>query len=175
MNNYIKSACALQAELDGCGGLLPRLSIDHRNTIVPLDVFDELVTDKQLKRIVEKLFRDGHHARAVEEAFKFIDNLVKRLSKQNNLSGASLMTKAFSADRPLLRLNTGQSVSEQDEQKGYMQILAGCMTGIRNPRAHECDWEDSEKRAIEMLAWANHLIERIRLAAKTTDTSLDPT
>ena len=40
------------------------------------------------------------------------------------------------------------------------------MTGIRNPRAHECDWEDSEQRALQLLVWANHLVERIRLSEK---------
>ena len=44
-------------------------------------IYDEIITNKSLRRKTEKLFKDGHHARAVEEAFKLLDNLVKR--KQN--------------------------------------------------------------------------------------------
>ena len=70
------------------------------------------------------------------------------------------------ANTPILKINAGESTSERDEQIGYMQIFSGCMTGIRNPRAHECDWEDSEQRALQLLVWANHLVERIRLSEK---------
>lgn len=71
------------------------------------------------------------------------------------------MQSVFSAGNPVLMLNAGSSTSEQDEQKGYMQIFSGCMTGIRNPRAHECDWEDSENHALQLLAFANYLVERV--------------
>lgn len=47
-----------------------------------------------------------------------------------------------------------------------MQIFAGCMTGIRNPRAHDADWEDTEQRALQLLVFANHLIERVYLSEK---------
>ncbi|UOO37942.1 TIGR02391 family protein [Oscillospiraceae bacterium CM] len=130
------------------------------------DLFDELVTDVGLRKVVQQLFRDGHHARAVEEAYKYIDNLVKKLSKPENegLTGAKLMNFAFSPSSPILKLNSGGTTSEIDEQNGYMQIISGCMIGIRNPRAHECDWEDAEQRALQLLVLANHLVERIHLA-----------
>lgn len=48
-----------------------------------------------------------------------------------------------------------------------MQIFAGCMTGIRNPRAHDSDWEDTEDRALQLLMLANHLIERAQMAEIT--------
>ena len=56
--------------------------------------------------------------------------------------------------------------SEQNEQSGYMQILAGCMVGIRNPRAHDSDWEDTEERSLQLLSFANHLMERILVSEK---------
>lgn len=127
------------------------------------DAYDIVVTNSKLRKKTEKLFRDGHHARAVEEAYKLIDNLVKNKAGLENtdLTGAKLMQNAFSANNPILKLNEGKSTSEKDEQIGYMQIFAGCMTGIRNPRAHETDWEDTEERALLLLAFADHLIERI--------------
>ena len=151
----------LQEDIDSSSGVLSRKDVGKQPSV---DIFDQLVTDKALRKTVEKLYRDSHHARAVEEAYKFIDNLVKSLSKQSdtNLTGSKLMTTVFNGNTPILKINAG----ERDEQIGYMQIFSGCMTGIRNPRAHECDWEDSEQRALQLLVWANHLVERIRLSEK---------
>ena len=131
-------------------------------------LYDEVVTNKTLRKTTEKLFKDGHHARSVEEAYKVLDNLVKKKAEllQNDLTGSSLMQTVFSPKKPILKLNEGISTSEQNEQSGYMQILAGCMTGIRNPRAHESDWEDTEQHALQLLALANHLVERVLLAEK---------
>lgn len=104
--------------------------------------------------------------RAVEEAYKLLDNVVKKKAnlQNTNSTGASLMQKAFTPNNPILKLNSGTTASEQDEQSGYMQVFAGCMTGIRNPRAHDSDWEDTEERALQLLAFANHLIERAQLS-----------
>ena len=130
-------------------------------------LFDDLITEPSLRKKTEKLFKDGHHARAVEEAYKLLDNHVKkRAGTKESKTGSSLMQTAFSANNPILRLNAGKSDSEKDEQMGYMSIYAGCMTGIRNPRAHESDWEDTEQRALQLLVFANHLIERVMLAKK---------
>lgn len=74
------------------------------------------------------------------------------------------MQKVFSPNKPKLKLNEGISASEKSEQSGYMQIFAGCMTGIRNPRAHDSDWEDTAEHALQLLTLANHLMERVRLA-----------
>lgn len=130
--------------------------------------YDAVTTNKALRRKTEKLFKDGHHARAVEEAYKLLDNTVKVKAglQQTDLTGAKLMQTAFSPNKPLLRLNECVSTSEQNEQSGYMQILAGCMVGIRNPRAHDSDWEDTEERSLQLLSFANHLMERILVSEK---------
>ena len=95
------------------------------------------IADPDLLMVVERLFEDGHHARSVEEAFKFLNNLVKARSGLTSLDGSVLMKTALSAKCPTLKLNAGTTQSERDEQLGYMEIMAGSMTGIRNPRAHE--------------------------------------
>ena len=74
------------------------------------------------------------------------------------------MREAFSPKKALLKLNTLESDSEKDEQQGYMDIFAGCMMGIRNPRAHDCDYEDDEDDALRLLAFADHLVGRVRKA-----------
>lgn len=155
----------LQNEING----LPGITTSYPTGINQKDAFSQMITDIGLRKHTEKLFRDGHHARAVEEAFKYLDNIVKRTAqiKENKLTGAPLMNRTFSASAPILKLNAGISQSEQDEQSGYMQILAGSMIGIRNPRAHESDWEDTESHALELLTLANHLVCRVRLAEKS--------
>ena len=152
---------------------LLNLGVMECNPSHRLVLYDEVVTNKTLRTKTEKLFKDGHHARAVEEAYKTIDNLVKNKAglSQCGLTGSHLMQKVFSQNKPILRINEGISTSEQDEQSGYMQILSGCMTGIRNPRAHDSDWEDTEQHALQLLALANHLYERV-VSAKIVDTYL---
>ncbi len=142
------------------------LGVSKKQKSVDVSPYDTTVTNKTLRTKTEKLFKDGHHARSVEEAYKVIDNLVKEKAglSQTDLTGSKLMQRVFSVQMPILKLNEGISNSEQNEQSGYMQILAGCMTGIRNPRAHESEWEDTEQHALQLLALANHLIERVQLS-----------
>jgi len=148
--------------------------IAQRQTLIPLPKsglpsLEQVVTDPKLYNLIKKLFQDGHHAYAIEEAFKFLNNLVKNVSNMPDLDGSSLMTNVFSPTKPVLKLNGMQSQSEKNEQLGYMQILQGVMTGIRNPRAHESEWEDSEERALQLLSLANHLVIRVRNSVKNTD------
>lgn len=71
------------------------------------------------------------------------------------------MREAFSANSPTLKLNKFVSASEKDEQRGYMDIFAGTMIGIRNPRAHEHELDDEPEVALEILVLANHLMRKL--------------
>jgi uncharacterized protein (TIGR02391 family) len=153
----------LVQELESTPGLAREPS--HRTST--LRSLRSSVRDPDLHKIVSKLYSDGHHARAVEAAFKYLNNLVKERANATSYDGANLMKQVFSVNSPVLRLNSGTTVSERDEQLGYMEIMAGCMTGIRNPRAHEHDWEDPELRALELLCLANHLVEKVKQSVKT--------
>lgn len=133
----------------------------------PTSLFNSLVTDSELRRKTEVLFTNGHHAEAVEKAFKLVVKVVKEKSELTEIDGSALMQKAFSPKSPVLKLNSLGSDAERDEQSGYKDIFAGSATGIRNPRAHEPDWEDTEQRALELLTLANHLIVRARAAEKS--------
>ena len=136
---------------------------DARDRATP---FDELVSDARLQEVSGSLFRDSYFARSVEEAFKLLNNAVKEKSGLADRDGAALMRAAFSADSPTLRLNDLETVSEKDEQRGYMDIFAGSMTGIRNPRAHEHDLADEPEVALELLVLANHLMRKLDGATK---------
>ena len=98
---------------------------------------------------------------AVQKACIYIDNKVRERSGLADKDGADLMRAVFSPKKPMLRLNKLESRSDSNEQLGYMEIFAGMMTGIRNPRVHEYDLEDSPREAWEMLVMANHLMRML--------------
>ena len=133
----------------------------RHNTAERLQLFDSLVTDLSLRRTCRKLFADGHYAVAVERAFICLNKMVRVKSELDTQDGAGLMRTAFSANSPILYLNAFQSESEKNEQLGYMDIYAGAMTGIRNPRSHEHDIEDDPQVALELLVIANHLMRKL--------------
>jgi len=162
----VRSARRLQLEIDKLG--IGRRISPKTISVKPEDLiglYDILVKSKELRNATRKLFADGHYARAVEEAYKCVNNLVKFKSHLSN-DGQELMTQAFSGKNPVLKLNELRTDSNRNEQLGYMLIFAGCMTGIRNPRAHEHELQDSPEIALEMLAWANHLIRVINKAKR---------
>lgn len=123
--------------------------------------FGQLVTSDLLRQSSRALFVDGYYARAVEEAFKRLNNAVKDKSGDTARDGAPLMRAVFSPNAPILKLNPLQSPSERDEQQGYMDLFAGAMTGIRNPRAHEHSLADAGEVALELLILANHLMRKL--------------
>lgn len=162
----LETAASFQQEADEIGLGQPRHQdgqIDKRRRDL-VEFFDELITSKEICDVSRTLFCDQHYARAVEEAFKCLNNLTKKKSGLTGKDGADLMNQVFSANNPILRLNKFGSKSEKDEQLGYMQIYSGVMTGIRNPRAHEHDLRDDPKVALELLVLANHLMCKLKNA-----------
>lgn len=110
---------------------------------------------------VRKLFDDGHWEQAVFEAFKFVENEVKRLSGLRGKTGFGLMMDAFNEDKPKIKLNALITESEVDEQKGFRFIFTGAATGIRNPRGHEVDIGDTPDEALDYLGLASLLLRRL--------------
>ena len=135
-------------------------TITDGTRVLPLQ-FDLLVTDAGLREASRDLFMHGYYAEAVRKAYLYIDNIVRDKSGQVEKYGADLMLTAFSVNNPLLKLNSLRTKSERNEQSGYMHILQGVMMGIRNPRSHEYDFEDTQDEALEMLVLANHLVRKV--------------
>src|SRR5438128_1562114 len=83
----------------------------------------------------------------IEENFS-IEEITK--DDGNILDGSKLMQHVFSINKPLIKLGNLSTQDGKNIQQGYMQIFAGAMTGIRNPKAHS-------NLIIELL-WAIHLL-----------------
>lgn len=122
--------------------------------------FDERDIHPKLPVIVKELFDDGHFAQATFEAFKFVDKEVQRLSGETE-SGFKLMMKVFSEDSPVIRLTSGSSTSERDEQKGYQFLFAGSILAIRNPRGHEYSVKDDPDICLDHLSLASVLLRKL--------------
>lgn len=127
--------------------------------------FENLISDTCLRNAIYSLFRHGHFTQAIEEALKFLDNLVADSAGVNE-SGARLMNQVFSTNKPLLKFNPLSTQSEKDEQQGLMMAAAGLMIGLRNPRAHGSNRKDDLNDAIAILAFVNYLVLRIRHAQR---------
>ncbi len=164
-------AVGFQREVDGIGlgAAPPRIGSCSDKSLL-LHLYDETITSPSLRNVSRALFRDRHYARSVEEAFKCLNNAVKDKSGLSSKDGADLMRRAFSANDPILILNGLSSTSERDEQRGYMEIYAGSMMGIRNPRAHDHQLNDHPKTALQLLVLANHLMDKLDVSARFSDT-----
>jgi uncharacterized protein (TIGR02391 family) len=131
-----------------------------------LDLYETTVTDPVLRDTTRQLFQEAHYALAVEEAFKCLNNVVKARTGLK-ADGADLMRTTFSPKRPHLKLSDLKSQSKIDQQQGYMDIFAGAMTGIRNPRAHVHKYLDEPHAALELLSLANHLLRLVTGATRS--------
>lgn len=93
-----------------------------------------------IAEVSKKRMKDGYYADAVEAACKTLNSLVREIvfdKTGEELDGANLMRKAFSPGNPIIRIGNIVNKSGHDMQQGYMDIFAGVMTGIRNPKAHD--------------------------------------
>lgn len=105
----------------------------------------------------------GFNGDAVESAFKEVNDTVKRIyneSENQEFDGANLMNRALSIDRPIIRLADLKSETGRNIQKGYLQIFAGSMTGIRNPKAHG-NLNPDARKALHLIALASLLMHKI--------------
>lgn len=116
-----------------------------------------------LSLVSKEKFDSGFFADAVESAYKEVNKIVKQIVKDiagDEIDGANLMNRAFSVNDPVIKLNKLANESEKNEQKGFMQIFAGVMTGIRNPQAHD-NLEIERSKAIHFLFLASLLLYKL--------------
>lgn len=120
-----------------------------------LRAYQGLNLHPEIARRASQLYIDGHYANAVEAAVKALNGLV-RLRSDLETDGSKLMEQAFSPTNPVLKFNDLSGQSEKDEQKGFMMLFSGAVSGLRNPRAHEFTKDDPE-RALEFIAFVSLL------------------
>jgi len=124
--------------------------------------FDERNIHPDISKVSLTLFDNGHYSHATFEAFKLIDNRVKKISGIKD-TGFNLMMAAFDPKTPRIQLNALQSMSDTDEQLGFRHVFAGAMSGIRNPRGHdnEIDRPDTIDLCLDHLSVASVLLRTL--------------
>jgi len=118
---------------------------------------------RSIVEVAQSRFDAGHLADAVEAALKQVNHTVKSRVKPalvQDLDGAKLMKRVFSIEHPLLVLGDLSTESGRSMQQGYMEIFAGAMTGIRNPKAH-ANIHIDEDRAWHFLILASLLMYKV--------------
>ncbi len=80
-------------------------------------------------------FEAEHFADAVEAALKVVAEMVRRRTGLN-LDGADLMHRAFGPKGPYLKFEDPIPKTQDSMQQGYMEMFAGAMMGVRNPKVH---------------------------------------
>lgn len=116
-------------------------------------------------------FRNGHLRDAVLNAFIALGDLIRERTGIN-LDGSALATEALSIKNPKLVLSEIDSDSGKNDQIGFMQIIQGSFTGIRNPKAHSVRHDLTEHKAAQYLILASLLARRIT-EASAMDTEND--
>ena len=130
----------------------------------PLRAYEGLDLHPDINDAAGDLFRNGHFANAIEDSIKALNALVRYRSGLE-LDGSTLMETAFSPKKPVLRFNDLMDASDTDEQRGFMQMFAGAVAGLRNPRAHKLIKDDPE-RALEFIAFVSLLAKLVTSAKK---------
>jgi uncharacterized protein (TIGR02391 family) len=128
----------------------------------PIQWFWEFVHPR-ICALARPRFEAGFFGDAVEASFKELNDAVKRIVRDNDgreLDGASLMNTAFSPNNPVVRLTPLVTATDRDEQQGYMQIMAGSMTGIRNPKAHS-NLSPDRTKTLHLICLASLLMHKL--------------
>ncbi|MHB1562639.1 MAG: TIGR02391 family protein [Leptospirillum sp.] len=107
-----------------------------------------------------KLFMDGHHAQAVEESAKAVFQYLRQATALT-LDGAALAKHAFSVNAPILAFSDLTDETKQNEQIGFMEMLAAYAKGVRNPLAHTHGKLEEAQKAFEYLILASLFCRRI--------------
>jgi uncharacterized protein (TIGR02391 family) len=117
-------------------------------------------------------FNVGHYADAVEAALKVVSQEIRDRTGLT-VDGAALMRQAFSLKNPYLVFDDPTPATRDAMQQGYMEIFAGTMMGVRNPKAH-CIVRIDRRRCIHFLFLASLLADKVEEARAARPTEEGP-
>ena len=110
---------------------------------------------------------NGNYFHAVLEATKSVAEKIRSKSDLS-LDGAKLVQQAFQANPPVLTINSMDTQSRCDEQKGFANLLTGLFMMYRNPLSHEprVTWLISRDDALDVLSFISLIHRRIDNASR---------
>lgn len=124
---------------------------------------------QDIVRIARVKFNFRMYSDSVRASLVEIEDKVRLIVKKKTgkeLSGDALMRVAFSLNNPVVVLDDLSTQEGKDIQKGYMDIFAGAMVGIRNPKSHR-NFEIDKTQAIHFLFLASLFMRMIDIPKLT--------
>ena len=147
------------------GKILKILSSNGCNyNAVTKDSFNDFISRNYHPEIIKhskKLFLEQNYFHSVFEASKALNYLVKQKSKSNK-DGQDLMMSVFSTNG-VLKLNTGTTETEKNQQDGIKFLMSGLMRAVRNPTAHEpaLVWPINKQECLDFLSMISFLFHQL--------------
>lgn len=128
-------------ELERVVGRVRAEAEDGESLAQPTDPIESVwpLLHPRVQVVAQQRFRAGHYADAVEATLKELASVIRNLVLQHGgseLDGTSLMQTALSPKNPIIVLADLSTQSGRAMQRGYMDLFAGAMSAIRNPKAH---------------------------------------
>jgi len=119
----------------------------------------------KIVHVSKKLFLDGSYANAACDAYIEINDRVKGLYKmikpgEKVPDGDAVMKTVFSVNNPMVEFCDCSTDSGFSTQKGFMEMLAGAMSALRNPKAH-ANITISPEDAMRRIIFASMLMYKI--------------
>lgn len=96
----------------------------------------------KISDVSKPLYLDGHYAEAALKAFVAINQRMKEIHKIQSpqgkeLDGVTLMNTMFSDKDPIIEICDRDTETGKNIHMGTRFMLAGAMSALRNPQAHE--------------------------------------
>ena len=118
-----------------------------------------------ISEVSKSLYLDGHYAEASLKAFVAINQRMKEIHKiqcpqEDELDGVALMNTMFSDKNPKIEICSRDTETGKNIHMGTRFMLAGAMSALRNPQAHEII-KLSPDDAIRRLMFASMLMFKI--------------
>lgn len=128
----------------------------------------------EIVRVSRPKFRDEHYFESARCAFIEINARVKKIfpelrdDKGRQYDGCALMQQVFSEKHPKIVLGDLNTDTGRNTQIGYMNMFAGSVSALRNPKAHEND-ELTVEDTVRQLMFASMLMYKLDEALKTAN------
>ncbi len=113
----------------------------------------------RLWETVQSAYEAGNYTDAILDSIRYLSELIRNKSGLES-DGNALVGSAFGGLAPIVKVNTLQTESEKDEQRGIEQLIRGIYTGIRNPRTHE-KYMDTAETADVLIGFIDYIAGRI--------------
>jgi uncharacterized protein (TIGR02391 family) len=136
-----------------------QVSAMDENISFPEDLLHPLI-----KQHAYPQFKDGRLRNAVLDALISVYDLIRERSSLE-LDGSNLIERAFSLTDPRLIISNLDSESGRNEQKGFIEILKGAYSGVRNVNAHSLQNNLDSQTAAQYLVLASLLAKKVYSAS----------